>query len=86
MEQYAAVAERTGARAATVTEHRDRLQFAVVLVAAHQAGHDTTPLLDTAHARTTRGDNTVHDLATASSGLLTQRPSAATRTHARQGR
>ena len=74
LDRYAAAAaERAGTTAAVVTEHRDWPQLAAVLVAAHQAGHDTNLLLDTAHARTTRSDNPLHDLATQTSALAVQR-------------
>ncbi|MFC1429658.1 hypothetical protein ACEZDB_03190 [Streptacidiphilus sp. N1-3] len=70
LDRYAtAAAERADTTAATVTEHRDWPQLA----AAHQAGHDTNLLLDTAHARTTRSDNPLHNLATRTSELAAQR-------------
>jgi len=79
LEKYAsAVAERTGTTTTEVTGHRDWPQLAAVLVAAHQAGHDTTTLLDTAHAQTATGDNPVHNLTTHTSQLLAQRGVPAT--------
>ncbi|MFC1407132.1 MULTISPECIES: MobF family relaxase [Streptacidiphilus] len=74
LDRYAAaVAERSNTTAAAVAQHRDWPQLAAVLVAAHQAGHDTNLLLDTAHARTTRSDNPVHHLTTETTELAVQR-------------
>lgn len=79
LDRYAAAAaERAGITTANVTEHRDWPQLAAVLVAAHQAGHDTNLLLDTAHARTTRSDNPLHKLTTQTSELAVQRGIPAT--------
>ncbi|WP_034087934.1 MobF family relaxase [Streptacidiphilus albus] len=74
LDRYVAqVAGSTGTTPATVTAHRDWPQLAATLTSAHRAGHDTTVLLDTAHARTAPGPDLLNDLAHHSRTLLVER-------------
>lgn len=74
LERYAAaVAERTGTTATEVTAHRTWPQLAAVLAAAHQAGHDTTTLMDTAHATAGPDDVPLHDFTARAANVLAER-------------